>query len=164
MLILGAGDLGQVVAEMVADEYEEIAFLDDDLEKDSEYPIIGKTNELERFAARKYSAAVCAFGNNQVRQRLRMKAKELGFFLPTVIHPSSSISASATIGEGTIIRENVAISRKVVIEPGCVINMGVLIDHCCLIGHDTHLPMGVIVRNGIHVPALSVFRPCEVIE
>ena len=167
LLICGAGELGQAVAEMAqaSGKYSRIAFLDDapDERKARRFPVVGKTGEMAQFAG-EFTCVACAFGNNQVRHNLRVKAAELGFFTPSIIHPSVVISPSAVIGEGVIIRENAAISHEVVIEAGCLINMGVLIDHCCVIGADTHLPMGAIVRNEVHIPEMSVFTPGQIIQ
>ena len=167
LLILGAGELGQAVAEMAVatGKYDKISFLDDNpsSEKEKYFPIVGTIEDLFMFVGR-FSNVISAFGNNQIRYSIRTKAKEFGFKLPSIIHASAVVSPLAIIKEGVIIREKVAISHKVVIEEGCLINMGVLIDHCCFIGHDTHLPMGVIVRNEIHIPEMSTFVPGQVIE
>ena len=167
LLICGAGELGQAVAEtaQASGEYSRIAFLDDapDERKERRFPVVGNTGEMERFTS-EFDCVICAFGNNQVRHNLRVKAAELGFDIPYIIHPSAVISPSAVIGDGVIIRENTAISHDVVIEAGCLINMGVLIDHCCVIGADTHLPMGAIVRNEVRIQMMSVFTPGQIIQ
>ena len=167
LLILGAGGLGQAVAEMaqMSGYYSTIAFLDDNPtdEKEALYRIIGKTEDAEKFAGT-YTHAIPAFGNNQSRYSWTQKLKRYGYRLTRIIHQSAIISSTTKIGDGTIIRERVVISRGVVIGEGCLINIGVMIDHNVVVGDGCHLPMGCIVRNEIHIPELSGFSVGQILE
>ena len=167
LLILGAGNLGQVVAEMaqMTGQYTMIAFLDDNPtpEKQELFHIVGKISDIESFAG-KYTYAIPAFGNNQARHDLRLKIKQIGLQLPRIIHQTAVISPTAKIENGVIVRENVVISRKVHIKEGCIINIGALIDHGCVIGEDAHIPMGAVVRNNIEVSDMAWYHPGEIIQ
>ena len=167
LLIVGAGDLGQAIAEQViaAGLYQQVAFLDDhpDDEKQQQAPIIGRIQDIELFHS-EFTHAIAAIGNNQTRQTVRDYIKAAGYIEPTIIHPSAVISPTATVGAGSIIREQVVLSRKVQIGEGVLLNIGVSIDHNCIIGDNTHIPMGAIFRNNVNIAALSVFQPGAVIE
>ena len=165
LLILGAGDLGQVVAEMAEGQYDRIAFLDDNptAEKQEQYPIIGGLQSFENVSSL-FTHAVPAYGNTALKIEIMRRIKACGLIMPRIIHPSAIISPTAEIGAGTIIRENAVISRKVVIGECVLINMGVLIDHGCVVGDCSHLPMGMIVRNEKQIPECSMFRPGELLE
>ena len=165
LLILGAGDLGQVVAEMVTGQYDRIAFLDDQPteEKEEQYPIIGGLEELEKVCG-DFTHAIPAYGNPKLKDGIRERIKACGLIMPRIIHPSAILSPSAVIHDGVIIRENAVISRKAEIGECVLVNMGVLIDHGCVIGACSHLPMGMIVRNAVKIPDCSTFRPGEVLE
>lgn len=165
LLILGAGDLGQVVAEMAADQYDRIAFLDDQPTRDKEeqYPVIGGLDALNELCG-EFTHAIPAYGNPAFKDQIRKRIKDCGLAMPKIIHPSAIISPSAILHDGVIIRENVVISRKAEIGECALINMGVLIDHGCVIGACSHLPMGMIVRNAVKIPDCSSFRPGEVLE
>lgn len=165
LLILGAGDLGQVVAEMVKDQYDKIAFLDDKptTEKQEQYPVIGGLQSLES-VCNLFTYAIPAYGNAVLKAEMMKKIKACGLIMPRIIHPSAIISPSTEIGAGTIIREGAVISRKVIIGECVLINMGVLIDHGCVVGDCSHLPMGMIVRNERRIPKCSTFKPGEVLE
>ena len=114
LLILGAGGLGQVVAEMaqMTGRYSMIAFLDDHPTPDKEllFHIVGVTSEIEKFQSR-FTHAIPAFGDNQIRHDLRLQLEKYGFRIPRLIHQSAVISPSAQIGDGVIIRENVSWKR-----------------------------------------------------
>ena len=56
------------------------------------------------------------------------------------------------------------LSRKVYICEGVILNIGVSIDHNYVIRDNTHLPIGIIVRNNVSVPELSVFQLGEIIQ
>lgn len=167
LLIIGAGGLGQVVAEsaQMSGRYTKIAFLDDDPteEKSRQFSIIGATNEIEKYVD-DFVYAIPAFGSNEKRYELMLELKNCGYKIPRIIHPTAYISPTVSIGEGTIIRPNAAISRNVVIEECCLINMGALIDHRCHIGRCTHIPMGCVVRGEITIPPMSEFEPNSVID
>ena len=167
LLIIGAGGLGQVVAEsaQMSGRYTKIAFLDDSPTEDKArlYNIIGSTHEAEKFI-HQYIYAIPAFGSNEKRYELMGYLKECGYKIPRIIHPTAYISPTVSIGEGTIIRPMVGISREVVIEECCLINMGAMIDHRCHIGRCTHIPIGAVVRGEVHIPPMSSFRPNSVIE
>ena len=167
LLILGAGGLGQVAAEMaqMTGCYSMIAFLDDypTAEKETIFHIVGKTSEIEKFQG-KFSHAIPAFGDNQIRHNLRLQLEKCGFRIPRLIHKTAIISPTAQIGDGAIIRENVVISRQVVVGKGCLINIGAMIDHECQIGDDAHIPMGAIVRNNVAIPNLGTYEPGVIIQ
>ena len=167
LLILGAGGLGQVVAEMaqMSGCYSMIAFLDDNPneEKEALYHIVGRVREAEGLA-KSFTHVIPALGNNQTRYKLIEKMRDAGFQIPRLIHPSAVISPTAKIGDGCIIRERVVISRNVVIGDGCLINIGAMIDHKCVVGNGSHIPMGSIVRNEITIPEMSNFAVGQIVE
>ena len=162
LLILGAGGLGQAVAEIakMSGNFARYAFLDDKLASDV---TLDALDHLSQYTA-DFTHCIAAFGNNSLRTFYTAKIKELGFHLPVIIHPSAVISSMAQVDPGTIVRENVVISHGVIIEEGCLLNMGCLIDHNCRVGAFSHIPMGAVVRNAVQVQPQSNFKPQEVIE
>ena len=167
LLILGAGGLGQVVAEaaQMSGCYTKIAFLDDCPTEDKArlYNIVGAIRDADKFSDQ-FIYAIPAFGSNEKRYELLKYLKKNGYKIPSIIHPSAYISPTVTIGEGTIISPTAGISREVVIEECCLINMGAMIDHRCHIGRCTHIPMGAVVRGEVSVPPMSSFPPNSVIQ
>ena len=167
LLIVGAGDLGQAIAEWViaSGQFQRVAFLDDhpDETKQEQAQVVGRISDVLHLHS-EFSHAIAAIGHNLTRKNIRSQIKEAGYIEPVLIHPSAIISPTATLGAGTIIRERVVLSRKVCICEGVILNIGVSIDHNCVIRDNTHLPMGMIVRNNVIVPELSVFQPGEIIQ
>lgn len=167
LLILGAGGLGQVVAEsaQMSGRYTKIAFLDDNPSEDKSrlFTIIGRVSDAKQLVG-EYIYAIPAFGSNEKRYEIMEKLREYGYHIPRIIHPSAHISPTAAIGEGTIVRPMVGISRDVVIGECCLINMGAMIDHRCKIGRCTHIPMNAVVRGEITIPPMSSFPAGTIIE
>ena len=76
LLILGAGELGQVVAEMVTGQYDRIAFLDDNPTKEKQelYPVIGGLQDLETIC-KDFTHAIPAYGNTALKDEMRKRIR-----------------------------------------------------------------------------------------
>lgn len=100
LLIVGAGGHGNVVKEVTKAQtdyhFDSIAFVDG-----KSTNAIGTTADLKDLQ-KEYDMAIVAIGNNRVRASLQRKQKELGYDIPTLIHPTSYVSSSARIEEGTV--------------------------------------------------------------
>lgn len=118
--------------------YDEIAFLDDGIQKEvSGYPIIGTCDEMSSYYG-EYENIVIAIGNNAKRLKLFQQAKEIGYHLPTLLHPNATL-LNAEVGEGTVIFPGV------VIEPQAHIGNGCILDANSVIAHDAKLEDFVLV-------------------
>ena len=167
LLIIGAGGLGQDVAEMaqMTSRYTRIAFLDDQPtpEKERQYPIVGRVDQLAEFVGQ-YDFAIAAVGNNQYRMQMHQRIKELGFEIPILIHPTAIVHPLALLAPGDIIRAMCFVSSGVDIRESVLLNIGCKIDHNCVIGEGSHIPMGAVVRNEVTVPPMSHYKSNAVIE
>lgn len=163
LLILGAGGLGEEVAEIaqMSGAYSRIAFLDDSRKENMQ--VVGSISEAKDLVDQ-FPYAICAIGNNDARLRIHQLLKECGYQIPTLVHPSAWISPGARLGDGCIVRAGAVISRSVRIGDACLINIHASIDHGCIIGEGSHIPMGCIVRNEVKLEPKSVFQPNDVIE
>lgn len=167
LLIVGAGGLGQDVAEIanLTGRYTKIAFLDDapTAEKERLYNIVGSTSELEKFAG-KFEYCIAAVGNNAIRMQVHRKIQELGFMIPILIHPTAIVHPLASLDQGDIIRAMCFVSSGVDIGESVLLNIGCKIDHNCVIGEGSHIPMGCVVRNEVEIPPYSIFKSNAVVE
>lgn len=167
LLIIGAGGLGQDVAEIavMTGRYTKIAFLDDNMQKQNsrQFPIIGNVAELPKFCG-EYEYAIAAIGNNQKRMELHAQIKECKYEIPILIHPSAIVHPLASLSPGVIIRALCYVSMGVDVGEATLLNIGCKIDHNCVIGEGTHIPMGAVVRNEVNIPPMSSFSSNAVIE
>lgn len=167
LLLIGAGGLGSVVAEIaqISGQWSKIAFLDDtpDHAKMREFPIIGRTGEAKDFVG-EYTHALPTMGNNEFRLNMLRHLQNLGFHIPTIIHPRAFVSPSAILGEGCIILANAVVNTKVRLGDACLVHIGAMLDHDCVVGDGVLLPIGIVIRNAANIPPKAVLRPNTVIE
>lgn len=165
LLILGAGGLALETYEIVqqSGEWRTVAFLDDGITNPHGLNVVGTISSLAQWRGQ-FTHALPAVGNCKVRVEWLKSAREAGFEIPSVLHPSAAISPSAVIGDGCVILGNAVVAAKVKLGDGVLVNHGVLIDHECIIEDGVHLGMGCVVRNGARVEALESVRPLSLIE
>lgn len=147
LTIIGAGGHGKVVADVaLAMGYVDISFLDDCYpvrQLIGVWPIRGKPdlqNTEHRF---------CAIGANTRRAQL-FETLDLGN-TPVLIHPFSSVSPSAMVGNGTLMAAGAIVSVDVQIGRGVILNTGCSVDHDCVLGDFVHVSPGVRLAGNVSV-------------
>ena len=142
--IYGASGHGLVVADVAKScGYEDIAFLDDDNSKG----FLAFDDIKEN---RDYHIAF-GIGNNQIREKLYKKVRENGFSTPTLIHPSSIISSSARIEEGTVVMPNVVVNAKAYIGKCVILNSSCVVEHESIIGDFVHISPKVAIAGDVKI-------------
>ncbi|MCM3539128.1 acetyltransferase [Priestia endophytica] len=154
LLILGAGGHGKVVSEIaqLMKQWEEIAFLDDreDISEVLGIPIVGKLADLPALKS-EYEYAFVAIGSNTARLNWTEKLNQHAFKIPTLIHPSSTVSGKSTIGEGTVIMAGAVINTDATIGRSCIINTASTIDHDCILQDGVHTSPGTHLGGTVKV-------------
>ena len=142
--IYGASGHGLVVADVAKScGYENIVFLDDDKSK-------GFLSFEDIKENRDYHIAF-GIGNNQIRAKLYKKVRENGFAIPTLIHPSSIISSSARIEEGTVVMPNVVVNAKAYIGKCVILNSSCVVEHESIIGDFVHISPKVAIAGNVRI-------------
>ena len=142
--IYGASGHGLVVADVAKScGYEDIVFLDDDKSK-------GFLTFDDIKENRDYHIAF-GIGNNQIREKLYKKVKENGFSTPILIHPSSIISPSARIEEGTVVMPNVVVNAKAYIGKCVILNSSCVVEHESIIGDFVHISPKVSIAGDVKI-------------
>ena len=142
--IYGASGHGLVVADIAKScGYENIVFLDDDTSKG-----FLKFEDIKE--NRDYHISF-GIGNNQIRAKLYKKVKENGFFTPILIHPSSIISPSARIEEGTVVMPNVVVNAKAYIGKCVILNSSCVVEHESIIGDFVHITPKVAIAGNVRI-------------
>ena len=124
LLILGAGDCGKEVEELVKElrTFNKISFLDDNPDTEA----IGPVSDFEKYKD-EYPVAIAAVGNNALRVKWTVELVKADFIIPTFIHPSANVMANAVIGPGSIICAGATVGLGVKIGRGCIISSGATI-------------------------------------
>jgi len=141
--IYGASGHGLVVADIAkACGYKQIIFIDDG---DNQYPAFKDIKHTKDIPI------ALGIGNNVIRKKLLQKIKTDGFSVTTLIHPSTIISSSVTIEEGTIIMPNVVINANSKIGCGVILNSASVIEHENTIEDFVHISPNVTLAGNVTI-------------
>lgn len=160
LLILGAGQYGQVVRETAEAMgcFTKIDFLDDN------WPAaLGKLAEYRCFN-QDYSCAFVAMGNPGLRMQWLDRLEQAGYELPVLIHPKAYVSPSATLRKGTIVEPIAVVNTDAVVEKGgllcagCVVNHNAHVMPICQIDCNAVVASNAIVPEGTKVLSGTVYE------
>ncbi|MCD8284060.1 MAG: acetyltransferase, partial [Opitutae bacterium] len=152
-VIIGAGTYGEVyLAYLRESGVEVVGFLDDAESMQGKVvrgaPVLGKTETLATLVkTHDVRAVYCPLGDNKLRVRFLMQARELGCETPCYIHPTAVVASSTKIGIG------VYVMACTVIMPYAEIgDFSMIADGVNLI-HHSKLGLGVFLSNGVNFGA-----------
>ncbi len=145
--IYGASGHGLVVADIArACGYGNIIFIDDG---DNVYLT------FDEMKNNKNIPIVLAIGSNHIRAMLFEKVENSGFEVVTLIHPSSVVSLSASIGKGTVIMPNVVVNANAIVGKGTILNTSCIVEHECIIDDFVHISPNVALAGNVRVGKLT---------
>lgn len=145
MYLFGASGHGKVIAEIAEENHIAVdGFIDADISKQEilGYKVIHQIHEHE-------IETIISIGNNKVRKKIVDNNKN--FLYLTLIHPKTSISKRAKIGEGTVVMSGVSINSEVNIGKHCIINTNASIDHECIIDDYVHISPNAALAGNVEV-------------
>lgn len=145
--IYGASGHGLVVADIArACGYGNIIFIDDG---DNDYLT------FDEMKNNKNIPIILAIGSNLIRELLFEKVENSGFEVVTLIHPSSVVSLSASIGKGTVIMPNVVVNANAIVGKGTILNTSCIVEHECIIDDFVHISPNVTLAGNVRVGKLT---------
>ena len=168
IIVLGDGGHSKVIQEMIhaTKGHHIIAILDDKYELmfEKNKIIYGPLAYLSDIISAE-TKVVIAIGNNAIRRQLFKKLLVREDQYLTVIHPSSRISRTATIGNGTVVMPGVSVNAMATVEEHCIINTGAIVEHDTVVGRFAHispnatLTGNVSIGEGVHIGASTTIIP-----
>lgn len=132
LAVVGAGGHGKVVAELAAalGTYGEIVFLDDRVQGSvNGFPVIGTTLLLEN----------------------SLSPEQFDIALPVLIHPDSTVSPSATVGQGGVVMAKAVVQADSVLKDGVIVNTAATVDHDCLLDAFVHISPGAHLSGNTRI-------------
>lgn len=114
------------------------------------YPVLGDLTVLNKFDSNT-TALFIAIGDGIQRLEQYSSAKKNGYFIPTIIHPSTIMSKHFNIGEGVFINAGVIINADVQIGDNSIINTGTILDHEVKLGVNSHIGPGCKISGRVHI-------------
>lgn len=162
LLILGAGGFGQTVYEVAAaqNKWQDIYFVDDRwplLTQVNQIPVICNIEGLKDLNHAEFQA-ICAVGNNEIRELWFETLEKYHIELINIIDPHALLSPSVKIGKGCCIMAGCVINTNTVINDGVILNIGTLLDHDVIIKAFAHLSVGVKVSSGKIIAPYSFLK------
>lgn len=143
MYLYGASGHAKVIIDIIRSQGRNVdGIVDDNPDLDELWGIPIKHN------AEGMSPFIISIGNCRIRKFI---AEKLRCEFTTAIHPSSIISCSAIIGEGSVIMQGAIIQAEVKIGKHCIINTKVSIDHECKIEDFVHIAPGCTISGNVHI-------------
>jgi UDP-perosamine 4-acetyltransferase len=152
LLIVGAGGHSKVIIELARATGIEPAGLLDPAPTGSHVlgvPILGGDNLASELFSAGYKAAFVALGRNDLRHRIGVRLRAIGFRLPTLIHPSATVSVSATLGDGIAVMPQSVINAEARIGDFAIINTGAVVEHDCIVGQGTHVAPRAVLGGSV---------------
>lgn len=157
IVIIGAGGHGKVVLDILraAGEYEPAGFVDSSPGRAGGtiggLPIFGPANVLPKLWQRNIRAAIVAIGDSRARQQYAAVLREHRFELINAIHPTASISPTATLGRNVVVAAQAAICTDARIGDSVILNTASVVDHECEIGDGAHICPGAHLAGRVRV-------------
>lgn len=152
LVIIGAGGHGRVCAEVASlAGYREIVFLDDCPQRNS--AVVGSTEDLTPFLD-EYDFFV-GLGSNTLRKDFFERIKALGGTFATLIHPNSTVSRLAVIGEGSVVMAGAVINFGARLGRGVIVNTCSSADHDCRLNDFCHIGVGAHLAGTVEVGEVS---------
>lgn len=157
IILIGKGGHSKVIKDIIFKQqrYQLVGYLDNKVDSyyESEGLFYDNLTNYHKYANEHYFNI--AIGNNFVREKI---FKELDIEIerfPTLIHPTASISTSATIERGTVVMPNVTINADTKIGHHVIVNSGAVVEHDNMISDYVHISPNATLAGGVMVDLKS---------
>ncbi|WP_407450197.1 hypothetical protein [Fibrobacter sp.] len=157
LLILGAGQYGQMAAEIAQEMgiFAKIAFLDDSFlacHPEQATRVEGSMADLPKFAA-DYRYGFVAIGNPALRRRLTEQLLQNNMTPATLVHPTAYVSPSAKLEPGCCIEPLAVVQTDAVLGTATFVASGAVVRHNAVVGEYCHVDCNAVVNSTANVPA-----------
>lgn len=155
IVLVGGGGHSKSVADCIERQGKyRIAGYTDKEQHLSKYTYLGTDSELQHLyenGIKNVVIAVGYLGKGNLRECLYKKVKEIGFYLPVIKDPSSIVSESALLGEGTFIGKGAVVNSETEIGKMVIVNTMALVEHECKVADFTHIAVAAVVCGNVTI-------------
>ncbi len=156
LVIVGASGHARVAVDIANRTGFEIVGFIDDLEKNVNATLLGKSilggrDLMHKFASEGLENAFVAIGDSQIRSEFARLIQQSGLSAPVLIHPLSIIADDVKIGGGTLVAAGAIINPNVTIGEYSIINSGAIVEHDCMVHEFAHVSPGAILAGSVEV-------------
>jgi len=158
-VLWGATGHARVLAEFLGElEYEIVALVDNDRSVTSFLPHVPLLHgadallEWRRTHPGEMHALVAVGGwRGAERLELQQALAEMGYLIPTVVHPRAFVARDASLGAGSQVLALAAVAASARIGAGCIVNTSAGVDHECLLEDGVHVGPGARLAGNVVV-------------
>lgn len=157
LAIIGAGDLGRLMAHHAALSGIKVAgFIDDYCKEDrvDGYKVLGTLKDIESLKEKAvFTHVILGIGYNHLnfKKSLYEELKSKNIPLGSIISLSVYVDESAMVGDGCFLLPGTTLDKGVVVEDNSVLNTGVVVAHDSVIGKHCFLGPGVKLAGFIKI-------------
>ena len=159
IILLGIGGHAHSVVDSIEGEgkYSVYGFLDmkdREGERYREHKVVGTDDLLESYFNKGIKNAfvtVGYLGKGDIRNRLYLQLKKIGFNIPTIVDRTAVIAKDVTLGEGTFVGKRAVVNSAAEIGKMCIINTSTVIEHDCKVGDFSHISVGSALCGSVQV-------------
>ncbi|WP_432240580.1 acetyltransferase [Herbaspirillum robiniae] len=154
LYVLGAGGHAKVVVDALAEsgtDLSRIRIRDDALERAGAW-IEGLTVETPAIQTALTGGLFhLAIGNAIVRERMFEKLTAINARALTIVHPASTVSRHAKLGDGVFMAARSIIAPSASLGRCVIVNHGAIIDHDCLVGDFSHIAPNATLAGEVKI-------------
>ena len=157
LLIFGAGNHSNVVANLIIDKFDIIGYvtskkISKGLSNNKKIYSLNKNNIL-KITANKSFFSIIAIGDNKIRKKIFNHIKKLDLKIKwlSIISPYAIISKDVTIGEGSLVMPGCIVNNGTRIKDHCIINTGSIIEHDNYFDNFSSCGPGVVTGGNVRV-------------
>lgn len=155
IILVGYGGHAKSVADAIERKkiYRIVGYTDME-EHVSPYPYLGTDDMLEKYYAqgiRNVALCIGYLGKGNLREKLYGRIKEIGYNLPVIVDPSSVVSESAELGEGTFVGKYAVVNAETKVGKMAIINSMALVEHECIVEDFAHVAVAAVLCGQVHV-------------
>jgi sugar O-acyltransferase (sialic acid O-acetyltransferase NeuD family) len=142
-LLYGGSGHAKVIAECIEANQERVEGIFDD---NPDFKGLNDIPFLGNYQVEKHEyPLIISIGDNKIRKVIAGEVRNL---FGIVKHPSSNVSSTVIIGEGTVVFHNVILQVDCKIGKHVILNSGASIDHECSLGDYVHIsPQATLCGN-----------------
>lgn len=165
-VIWGSAGHAKVLTDMLRSAGKTVlALFDNNLQSTSCLPGVplfygdaGFSHWLEQFRHRQTLGAAVAIGGARGRDRHALGHQMLtaGLLLPSLVHPSAAVAASAQYGAGCHILAHAVLAADARLGEACIINNCANVDHECQLGDGVHIAPGAVLCGCVIVDEFAM--------
>jgi sugar O-acyltransferase (sialic acid O-acetyltransferase NeuD family) len=143
--VYGAGGHGKVIADILVsgNQHELVGFIDDDKglrgTRVLGVPVVGDGEWLREHGRAHHACVALGVGDNHKRRELAKKCTAWNLEIVTLVHPRSTVSSSAILGNGTVVMGGAVVNAQAKIGLGVIVNTGAIVEHDVEIGDYAHI-------------------------